>query len=88
MIEWVEDQNNVITSDVLKQQFGPLSEELVDDVLEKNKQVHVALLALTGSESFDIVLGVALFVLEALRRLVSRWPDRCQLQDLPAGLEM
>ena len=87
MIEWVEDQNNVITSDVLKQQFGPLSEELVDDVLEKNKQVHVALLALTGSESFDSVLGVALLGLEALRRLVRRWPDRFQLQDLPAGLE-
>ena len=67
-------------------------------------QVHVALLALTESESFDSVLGVAPSGLEALRRLVRRWdppsggkrralrrqilvPDRCKLQDLPAGLE-
>ena len=46
-----------MTNDALEQQFGPLSEELVDDVLEKSEQVHVALLLLTESESFDIVLG-------------------------------
>ena len=43
MIEWVEDQDNVITNNALEQQFGPLGEEPVDDVLEKIEQVHVAL---------------------------------------------
>ena len=55
MIEWVEDQDNVITNNALEQQFGPLGEEPADDVLEKSEQVHVALVALTESESFDIV---------------------------------
>ena len=79
--------------------------EPVEDVEEETEQVHVALLALTESESFDMVLGAAPSGLEALRRLVRRWdplsagkrralvrqilvPDRCKLQDLPAGLEM
>ena len=104
MTEWVEDQDNVITNEALEQQSGPLGATPVDDVLERSEQVHVALLALTESESFDIVLGVAPSGLEALRRLVRRWdplsggkrrallrhillPDRCKLQDLPAGLE-
>ena len=34
-MEWVEDQENVITNDALEQQFGPLREDHVDDVLEK-----------------------------------------------------
>ena len=50
--EWVEDQDNVITHDALEQQFGPLSEEGVDEV-------HVALLTLTEGGCFDIVLGAA-----------------------------
>ena len=71
--EWVEDQDNAITNDALEQHFGPLSEELVDDVLEKREQVHAALLALTESESFDIFLGAAPPGLEALRRSFRRW---------------
>ena len=47
VVEWVEDQDNVITNE--------------------------ALLALTESESFDIVLGAAPSGLEALRRLARRW---------------
>ena len=73
MIEWVGDQDNVITNEALDQQFGPLGVEPVDDVLEKNEQVHVALLALTESEIFIFVLGAATSGLEALRRLVRRW---------------
>ena len=46
-IEWVEYQDNIVTNEVLDQQFGPLGPEPVDDVLEKSEQVHVALLALT-----------------------------------------
>ena len=42
-------------------------------VQEKSEQVHVALLALTETESFDIGLGAAPSGLEALRRLVRRW---------------
>ena len=92
MIEWVEDQDNVITNE---------ARVLVQ---ENSEQVHVALLALTESESIGVVLGAAPSGLEALRRLVRRWdplsggkrralsrqifvPDRCKLQDLPAGLE-
>ena len=56
MIERVEDQDNVITNEALDQQFGPLGAEPVDDESDK---VHVALLALTGSESFAMVLGAA-----------------------------
>ena len=85
-------------------QSCPIGAEPVENVQEKSKQVHVALLAFTECESFDIVLGSAPSGLEALRRLVRRWdplsggkrrallrqilvPDRCKLQDLPAGLE-
>ena len=46
--------NNVITNDALEQQFGPLSEEPVDDIMDKSEHVHAALLALTEGESFDI----------------------------------
>ena len=49
------------------QQFGPLGAQPVDDVQEKSEQVHVALLALIESESFDIVLGAAPSGLEALK---------------------
>ena len=66
VIGWVEDQDNVITDEALEQQFGPMGAEPVDDVLVKIEQVHVALLASTESESFDIVLGAASSGLEAL----------------------
>ena len=69
MIEWVEDQDKVITNVALDTQFGPIGAP-IEDVLDKSAQVHVALLALTESESFDSVLGVAPSGLEALRRLV------------------
>ena len=69
---------------------------------EKCERVHVALLALTESESYDIVPAPS--GLEALRRLARRLdpvsggkrrallrqilvPYRCKLQDLPARLE-
>ena len=91
MIEWVEEQDNAITNEALEQQFGPLGAQPVDDVLEKSERIHVALLALTGSERF------APSGPEALRRWVRRWdplsggtilvPDRCKLQDLSARLQ-
>ena len=101
VIELVEDQDNVITNEALEQYFCPLGAEPVDDNPEKSEQVHVALLAMTDSESFDIVLGAAPSGLVALGRLVPRSsggkrrallrqilvPDRCKLQDLPACLE-
>ena len=73
VIHWVEDQDNATMNHALKQQFGPLGEEPVDDFQEKSGQVHVALLALKESESFENVLGAAPSGLEALRRLVRRW---------------
>jgi len=104
VIEWVEDQDAPITDRDVDDQFGDLGHEPIDQIGEKNSQLHVALLALTEGESFDIVLGAAPSGLEALRRLVRRWdplsggrrrallrqilvPERCKLQDLPAGLE-
>ena len=69
----VEDQDSVITNDALEQQFGPLSEELVDVDLEKSEQVHVATLCLTNTGSFDTVLGAVPAGLEALRRWARRW---------------
>ena len=59
VIECVEDQDNVVTNEALDRQFGPMGAEPVEDVQEKSDQVHVALLALTGSQSFDIILGAA-----------------------------
>ena len=44
VIEWVEDQDNVITNEALDRQFGPIGAEPVEDVQEKSEQVHVALL--------------------------------------------
>ena len=73
VIERVEDHDNFITNGALERQFGPMGAEPVEDVQEKSEQVHVALLTLTESESFDIVLGAAPSGLEALRRLVRRW---------------
>ena len=73
MIEWVADQDSVIMNDAFDRQFGPIGEEPVEDIQEKSEQVHVALLVLTGSESFDKVLGAAPSGLEAPRRLVRRW---------------
>ena len=55
----VEDQDTVITSEACDRQFGPIGAEPVQGAQEKSEQVHVALLALTESESFDAVLGVA-----------------------------
>ena len=68
----MEDQDNVITNEALDRQFGPIGAEPVEDVQEKSEQVHVARLALTESESFDIVLGAAPSGLESSRRLVRR----------------
>ena len=59
MIEWMEDQDNV------KRSIGA---EPVEDVREKSEQVHVALPALTESESLDIVLGAATSGLQVLGR--------------------
>ena len=104
VIEWVEDQDNATPNEALDRQFGPMGAERIEDVQEKSEKVHVALLALTESESFDIVFGAPPSGLEVLRRLVRRWdplsggerrallrqilvPDRCNLQDLPAGHE-
>ena len=70
---WVEGQDNVITNEPLDRQFGPMGAETIEDVLEKSEQGHVALLAVTESGSFGIVLGAAPSGLEALRRLVRRW---------------
>ena len=70
VIEWVEDQDNIITYEARNRQFGSLGAEPVDDVQETSEQVHVALLALTESESFDIVLGAAPSGQEVQRRLV------------------
>ena len=62
VIDWVENQDNVITNEALDRQFGPIGAEPVEDIQEKSEQfhvallVHVALLALTESESFDIFL--------------------------------
>ena len=75
MIEWVEDQDNVITNESLDRQFGPRGAESVEDVQEESEQVHVALLAMIEGESFDMVLGAASSP-EALRRLVRRWDLR------------
>ena len=104
VIEWIEDQEATITEQDLDEQFGDTGHEPVEGITERNAQLHVALLALTEGESFDVVLGAAPSGLEALRRLVRRWdplsggrrrallrqilvPDRCKLQELPAGLE-
>ena len=65
VIEWVEEQANAVTK-TLEQQFGSLSDEPVDDVLEKSEQIHIAFSALTDSESVDIVLGVGPSGLDAL----------------------
>ena len=73
VIERLEDQDNTITNEARDRQFSPIGAAPVEDVQENSEQVHVALLALTESESFDIVLGAAPSGLEALRRLVRRW---------------
>ena len=62
----------MITNKARDRQFGPIGAEPDEDVQEKSEQVHDALLALTESESFDVVLGAAPSGLEALRRLVCR----------------
>ena len=72
-MERVEDQNDVISDDALEQEFGTLSDETVEKILEKSEQVQAALLALTEGEGFDIVVGAAPWGLEALRRLIRRW---------------
>ena len=61
VIEWVEDQDNVITNEAHDRQFGPTGAEPVEDVQDRTELVHVALLALRESESFDIVLVAAPF---------------------------
>ena len=69
----MEDQDNVITIEALDRQFGPIGAEPIEDVQEKSEQGHVAFLALTESESFDIGLGAAPSGLKDLRRLVQHW---------------
>ena len=39
MIDWVGDEDNVITNDELEQQFGPLSDEPVNEDLDWSEQV-------------------------------------------------
>ena len=73
VIEWVEDQDSVIMNEALDGQFGPIGAEPCGDVQEKSEQIHVALLALTESESFATVLGAAPSGVEVLRRLIRRW---------------
>ena len=53
--EWVEDQDNVNTNEALDRQLCPVGADAIEDVQDKGDQVHVALLALTESESFDVV---------------------------------
>ena len=99
--EMMEDRDNVITNEALDRQFVPAGAEPVEDVQEKNEQVHVALLALTESENFVVVLerhsqvrkqcdGWSVVGGGEKRRALLRQicvPDRCKLQDLPAGFE-
>ena len=73
VLEWIEDQDGPVTREDLHAQFGELSSDPVQDLSEKDAQVHVALLSLTEGESFDVVMGAAPHGLEALRRLVRRW---------------
>ena len=76
VLEWAEDQERPITEDDLEDQFGveaAAPEDRIDDLREKDAQLHVALQALTEGESFDIVLGCAPRGVEALRRLARRW---------------
>ena len=46
VIEWVEDQDNVITNEALDRLFGPIGAEPIENVQEMSEQVHIALLAL------------------------------------------
>ena len=69
MIEWMWDQDNVITNDELEQEFGPISDEPLGEIVEWSD--HVAPFAL--KERVDIVFGAAPSGLEALRRVVRRW---------------
>ena len=73
VIDWVEDPDYVITNAAFERQFGPIGAEPGEDVQEQSEQVHVAFLASTECESFNIVLGEAPSGIEALRRLVRRW---------------
>eukprot|EP00974_Lingulodinium_polyedra_P122745 11184049-Lingulodinium_polyedra.AAC.1 len=73
-MDWVEDQDNVITLDDLNGQFGDMAaDDFVGGLEEKDSQLHVALQTLTEGESFDIVLSAGPRGVEALRRLVRRW---------------
>ena len=69
MIEWVEDQDNVITDEALGRHFGPIGAEQLKMFRKESEQVHVALLSLTESESFDFVLGAAPSGLEAFETM-------------------
>ena len=39
VIEWVEDQGNVITNEALDRQFGPTGAEPVEDVQERTSGI-------------------------------------------------
>ena len=74
VLEWAEDQEQPITPEDLEVQFGAEgADDYVDDIEEKDSQLHVALQSLTEGESFDIVLGATPHGIEALRRLIHRW---------------
>ena len=97
----MDDPDDVTTNNAFEQQFSPLVDEPVDDVLEMSEDVHVAFLVLIESESFEVFRGAAPSGLEALRRSVlslgsSEWRESaqqccdkswCKLQDLPAELK-
>ena len=74
VLEWAEDQEGPITSEDLEVQFGAEgADDYVDNIEDKDSQLHVALKFLTEGESFDIVLGATPHSVEALRRLIRRW---------------
>ena len=103
VLEWAEDQEQPITPEDLEVQLGAGgADDDVDNIEEKDSQLHVALRSLT--ESFDIVLGATPHGVEALRRLICRWdpasgghrrvilrqiaqPEKAKLAELPGKTE-
>ena len=93
VIECVEDQDNVITNEALDRQFGPMGAEPVEDVQEKQRPGSRCTSGVDRKSKLrylrrlvrrrDPLSGGKRRAL--LRQLLV--PDRCKLQDLPAGLE-
>eukprot|EP00971_Amphidinium_carterae_P330074 6462928-Amphidinium_carterae.1 len=74
LLDWVEDQEQTITTQDLAMQFNDVnSPEYIECLEEKDAQLHAALMALTEGEAFDIVLGCASCGSEALRKLIRRF---------------